>query len=349
MLGLARASEYAGWWNAGGPVVIDIDVVTAVSQAAYQTPVFSWNAGNFNVTGGFQRPSNSGAPALNVSGYDSLTGFNSVKQTFVCTWQPKWDTGLTSATQKFRFSIDNNASPAYDQAINAGISSGKMNIGAGSINASGGPGDGLDLPGVYSDYIDTWLTVVWCQSNSSSDYTNWTGTGTGTCYTRLAVYNTQTGVLIKKNDIAQSAGTFPDIGSMITNSGGTVDIDTGATYNVGWDWSPADATYENVLGQSWISLGTMFDPESVKATDSTWLTTRPSATIGTGKAWLNWQFTEYEFASGTTYYLTDTSDDLLTGSTNDRQAQLAPYGSTPSVTDQFNFGYSTTNIPKDTS
>ena len=349
MLGLGRASQYAGWWNAGGPVVIDIPVATAVSQAAYQTPVFSWNAGIFNTSGGFQVPGSSGTPALNVSGYDSLSGFNSVKQTFVCTWQPKWDTGLTSAGLQWRFSINNNTTPDYDQGIQASINSGKMRISAGSISGSGGPSDVMDLAGVYSDYIDDWLTVVWCQSNSSSDYTAWTGTGTGTVYTRLAVYNTQTGALIKKSDVAQSAGAFPDIGSMITNSGGTVGLGSG-TYSVEWDWSQADATYENVLAQSWISLGTMFDPESVKATNSTWLTTRPSATIGGGKAWLNWQFTEYEnFSSGTRYYLTDTSDDLLTGSTNDRQASMAPYGGTPSATDQFNFGYSTTNIPKDTS
>lgn len=350
MLGLGRASEYAGWWNAGGPVVINIPVVTTVSQAAYQTPVFTWNAGIFNTSGGFQIPDNSGSPALNVSGYDSLTGFNAVKQTFVCTWQPKWDTGLTSAGQRWRFSIDNNTTPAYDQAIEANITSGKMRISAGSISGSGGPSDSTDLAGVYSDYIDDWLTVVWCQSDSSSDYTAWTGTGTGTVYTRLAVYDTETGALIKKSDVAQSAGSFPDIGSMITNSGGTVDLDGGATYNVTWDWANSDATYENVLAQSWISLGTMFDPVGIKATNSTWLTTRPSATIGTGKAWLNWQFTEYEnVSSGTDYYLTDTSDDLLTGSTNDRQARLAKYGSIPSATDQFNFSYSDTNIPKDTS
>ena len=351
MLGMARASEYAGWWNqGGGPIVIDIPVVTTVSQAAYQTPVFSWNAGNFGTSGGFQIPYNSGTPALNVSGYDSLSGFNSVKQTFVCTWQPKWDTGLTSADQKFKFFIDNNTTPAYDQAIYASISSGSMRISAGSIQGSGGPGDGTTLPGVYSDYINTWLTVVWCQSNATADYSDWAGTGTGTCYTRLAVYNTQTGALIKKSDLTGSAGSFPNIGSMITNSGGTVYLDGSQNYNVGWDWAPADATYQNVLAQGWISLGTMFDPVGIKSTDSTWLTTRPNNTIGGGKAWLNYQFTNYEnFSSGSTYYLTDTSGgDLLTSSTNNRQAQLAPYGGNP-TSDQFTYSYSTTNIPKDTS
>lgn len=347
MLGLGRASQYAGWWNTGGAIKIDIPVATTVSQAAYQTPVFTWNGGNYGVSGGFQIPYNSGSPALNVSGYDSLSGFNAVKTTYIVTFQPKWDTGLTSADTNFRFSINPNSSN-YDQGIKASISSGALNIVAGSINGSGGPGDAFNLPGAYTAYTSGWLTVVWCQSNTSSDYTAWTGTGTGTVYTRLAVYNTQTGALIKLHDQATSAGSFPNIGTMITGSGGTVNLDNSG-YNVSWDFYGTNSTYQGVLAQSWISLGTMFDPVGIKATDSTWLTTRPNNTIGSGKAWLNYQWTDYElYAPAQTYYLTDTSGgDLLTGSTNNRQAQIAPYASSGPT--EFAYSYSTTNIPKDTS
>ena len=138
---------------------------------------------------------------------------------------------------------------------------------------------------------------------------------------------------------------------MITNSGGTVYLDGGANYNVTWDFYGTNSTYQGVLAQSWISLGTMFDPVGVKATDSTWLTTRPNNTIGGGKAWLNYQWTDYELATVTPigyYFLTDTSGgDLLTGSTNNRQAAIAPYGGT--AIGDFTYSYSTTNIPKDTS
>lgn len=347
MLGLGRASQYAGWWS-GGAINISIPVATTVSQAAYQTPVFSWKTGSGfspQTTGGWNQPGEVGS-AVDVSGYDSLTGFNNLRCTFAITFQLPWSSGLADGFYgQAIITLGVPSSSSYQFAIQGRLNnSGKLSFPAGSTNGSGGPGqNGSDLPGVYTDYTNTWLTVIYCQAETSAAYTNWSGTGSGDVFCRTAVYNTETGALIKKTDEQQSSGTFPNITSLITGSSGSITLDSTTSYFLNFT-SQADDDTPRVLAQNWLSLGTMWDPETAKATDTTWLTTRPNNTIGTGKAWLNWQWTEYDNPSAFNIYLEDTSGDLVTGTTYNARLVASASNSTP-----FNNSYSTTNIPKDTS
>jgi hypothetical protein len=342
MLGLGRASEYAGWWNTGGAINISIPVATSVSQAAYQTPAFSWlTGGTYPNYGGWQDPTTG---SVNVSGYNSLTGYNSLRCTVAWTCQLPWPSGLATNTYYggaiYRIGYPGVNSP-YEFSLETYINSaGRLTFTAGSTNGSGGPGIGPQtyLPGQYTDYASTWLTAIYSQAETSAAYTNWSGTGSGTVYCRLAVYNTQTGALYFKVDSQQPAGNWPDITSIITGSGGSVTIDQSSTYALGFRTNSGGQTTINTYAQNWISLGTMWDPVTAKAAgDTTWLTTRPNNTIGTGKAWINHQWTNYENVSNSNWYLTDTAGDLVTGATNDRQARIVNTGNTT----VFNNSYST--------
>ena len=350
MLGLGRASQYAGWWNTGGPIKIDIPVATTVSQAAYQTPVFTWRIptpepGN---QGPIWRPAYTGY--VNVSGYDSLTNYNYKRCTMVHTFQMPWTSGLSAGYYNApRYGININGT-GYDVGLQLQIgSAGNLIVNYGNFFGEGGPSaTPVTLPGAYTNYTAAWLTVVFSQAETSSAFTDWTGTGSSTSYNRLAVYNTQTGALIGKKDTATPIGTWPDITTLITASSGQVLLNTGGgsgNYSLGWDSTNTDDTYPFTHAQDWISLGTMWDPLTVKSTDSTWLTTRPNNTIGTGVAWVNQQWTTYENPNSSTWYLTDTAGDLVTGATNNRQNSFVAAGNSTI----FSNNYSTTNIPKDTS
>ena len=74
MLGTALASQYAGWWNSGGPLIININAPGAVSQSIYQNPAFSFqygNVGNTNPSSGLNSSGN-----INLTGYSSLPTAN---------------------------------------------------------------------------------------------------------------------------------------------------------------------------------------------------------------------------------------------------------------------------------
>ena len=96
----------------------------------------------------------------------------------------------------------------------------------------------------------------------------------------------------------------------------------------------------------WVSIGTMFDP--LTETDTSWLTTRPSETIGNAQAWFNGVFTEAgNTASYATAWGVPSDADRFTPATADRQIQLLGSGTGNSTV--YNDKYSTTIIPKDQS
>jgi len=347
MLGLGRASQYAGWWNQGGAININIPVATSVSQAAYQTPAFSWLTGGTYPNYGNWTVPYSGS--VNVSGYNSLTGYNTLRCTLAWTMQLPWPSGLSTNTYYGGpiYTMNNNGA-VYEFGPQVQINSaGNLVFSAGSLNGSGGPAlfPPNGLPGPYTNWTSTWFTVVYCQAETSAVYTNWTGTGSGNTYCRLAVYNAQTGALLLKSDQQQSSGSWTNITDYIVNSGGSIDLNNTGSYTMNWRPNAGGNTTINTYAQNWISLGTMWDPLTAAASgDTTWLTTRPNNTIGTGKAWVNHQWTNYENVSNSNWYLTDTAGDLVTGTTNNRQATIVPAGNTT----VFNNAYST-SIPKDTS
>jgi hypothetical protein len=358
-LGMARASEYAGWWS-GGPLIIQIDSTSTISQEVYQTPVFSFNDPGDNNgpdyvgLNVFIAPDFGNAAVANLSSYTSSTGFNDYATTVFSTIRPNLASGITNNTDVTRYELKqvNNGNSKFPIYIGLAVMS------TGSLGFNGRFDSSFVLPGAYTDWNDNWLTVVWSTAESSSSFTSWgtTATTSTTYAQRRCIYNTETGELLLKVDraIAKTSFDFELAGSWITASGNTMSFSDNAStgdYNFriicnsgGFYGANAQPMVET---NHWISYGTGFDPLAVKATDSTWLTTRPNAQIGNARAWMNMQFVGYDsqYVSPRYLYSVKTSGMDLMSQASNRQAELV---NSVTASDWTN-NYSTTDIPKDKS
>lgn len=323
-LGMARASEYAGWWGSG-PLVVNMDVTTLVEQAVYQQPAFSflYNASNrnwnINTNGSYD-----------LTGYSSLSGFNNLRYTVINTLYLPWPSGLADGyygiTWACQFKQTGQSSLNY---------TGTVNIGSGSLYFTYGYANTqptVTLPGAYTDYTNRWLTIVSCGAETDSVYANYQpGFSTGSNYLRLAVYDTETGELLAKTDYRDSAGRMS-----ISAYGTSVSADSSSADSVsinGFSGGGEQIRQCNL----WYSFGTMFDPET--QTDGSWRTTRIPETIGNAEAWLSQSFTTYDTSASTYYANSATGIYSVTSDYNLRFSDSAGFAT----------GYSDTIIPKDRS
>jgi hypothetical protein len=195
--------------------------------------------------------------------------------------------------------------------------------------------------GPYADYNNRWLTIIYSSAETSSVYSNYTGTGTGTYYTRACLYDTETQELLDTADgvFTPTNGFVPFLSapnSMPCNTSGTNGISVTGSYYNGTTSAPIR------IANMWGSFGTMFDPESPPSTSI--FTARPDNTIGGAKAWYNMCFTDYLDAGSNTYWVQATNQDLFSVSGNAAYQLTSSSGNA-----QLTSGYSTTIIPKDRS
>lgn len=350
MLGLGRASEYAGWWS-GGAINISIPVATTVSQAAYQTPSFSWltinspqNANQYSLDG-YYPSGNYGT--VDLTGYTALSGFNDRRATMMYSIYLDWPPGSPDdyyGQQTWNWQVSSSDLAYFYNAWN--IASGSVRLNYGGIAGAGNYNASVTLPGAYTDYTSKWITVVMSSAETSSVFANWNGTGSGNTYYRIAFYDTAAGTLIKKQDTIATNGPFPSISSM----GNTVPVASSAsTAQTNWNIiKGGTAGVDFSTANWWGSAGTMWDPETAKATDTTWLTTRPNSTIGTGRAWVNVPYASLTNNNNILYQgIKQSGTDLYTQANS-----VVMVGSTTSTS--WNAvtvaqSQNTTNIPKDTS
>ncbi len=304
MLGIGRASEYAGWWSSGAPSAL-IKGTSHMALTVNQLPQFgieSPHVSDVNLQGD---------GAIDLTGYTSLSGFNNSRWTTVWTVYPDWPTsGLPIGDPSAYIAINLTQQLDYlgtDYFFNMTLDLSPSGSTPTSTLYAREAGTNLALPGSYTQYMQRWLTFVASTAETSSVFTSWTGPTSGNAlYKRLAVYDTQTGVLIAKLDVGIGSYTPPPISSFQTTVPTTIDTGaTGSLYTNTYGSSggaPSGTSWQSDLGGVWSSWGTMFDPSSV--TDKTWLAARPNATIGTGVAWYNLQMTNYTYDSGTSSYYT---------------------------------------------
>lgn len=334
MLGIGRASQYAGWWSSGSPKV----TFTSSSNLAYtnsQTPSYSLLTGVGGSPAGSWDIVTSGN--YNLTGYTSLSEFNNARSTIVGTIYLDWPTSGIGSSDFVSYSFfnqlqDNGSVLYYNPQIQLINSNTQLQIG----QAVPGAGQNLVLTGSYADYVGRWLTIVWSSSETSSSYTNWAGTGSGSYSCRTAVFDTEFGVLLGKKDYLYTFTT-----PTIANWPSTTPADNPGTYGyfAGGFGSGSSPTYYNTrLSNFWTSFGTMFDP--LTTTNTSWRTTRPSATIGTAVAWQNLQLTDYQ-TDTSLYYVTAQGMDLYTQAT-DKAAKSSGWTSTEWTND-----YSSTITTKD--
>jgi hypothetical protein len=346
MLGLGRASQYAGWWS-GGPAQVTMNSVASVNYAVEQTPSFAWlnvpDSSTTPIVGAPGRQALFAAGNINAANVSSQTGYNNYNWTQTCTFAISYPTTGLVANDGYK----------YDQKFQGDGGDFTSNF-AWVVAATGNklqinwPGTpSINLPATnYYDYNDRWLTVVNSFSNDKANFANWTGgTGTGTYYCRMLVVDTETGDKIAQSDTAQSGrptGMPADFATWISNASGNISTERSDaySYSIGGGSSGYPEEYLRIAGM-WISFGTMFDPLTV--TDTSWRTTRPSYQFGNATAWLNCQFADYGNTSGyAEVWSVSSGADRYTPTTAGEQMDLIEYGGNSTV---FNNLYSATNKP----
>jgi hypothetical protein len=157
--------------------------------------------------------------------------------------------------------------------------------------------------------------------------------------------------LIKQYDTVSSTRPlgFPTaFDTWFTSAGGNISTNRSDSYSYSLGSTLPDTQTGCTLkiANYWFAFGTMFDPVTQKASgDSSWLTTRPSKTIGTAEAWFNGQMaTVGNTASYANVWSTTNSMDNFTPTESGHQVGLIINGTGNSTV--FNARYSTTDIPK---
>ena len=344
MLGLGRASEYAGWWGSG-PAVVTMSSVSTLSYEDYQTPTYSWLNIGVNTTG--YLPGSEAAFAYgNIAAGNVTAGatYNNNSWTYVWTFALDYASGLTDnqgykTDTRFRGN-SGDGDFTTNMAWVADATGTNLTINWPTLL----PGLPTTLP--LSGLNNRWLTMVASCSNTSASYTNWTGTGSGTYYARNALYDSVTGNLITKQDLVSSSrpmGYPTDFGTWISNCGNNISTNRNDAYSYSIGTAGPTANCNLRIGGQWVTFGTMFDPETVKTTDTTWLTVRPNQTIGNASAWINNQFASVGNTAGyDTAWGTVSSSDRFTPQTANTQISLISATGNSTV---FNARYSTTNRP----
>jgi hypothetical protein len=312
MLGIAKAAQYAGW--ASTKPTAKITVNTAVTQSVYQTPSFSvtatYNNSPYGTTDNY----------VDLTGYTSLPGFNNNNFTKLHTIYLPWTGGMSDGQYWVNgVEIQDSSVSYYNDTY--------IEIVGGSLSFYGGPANArTTLPGAYTLYINKWLTVVECGSNTTASFTNWSNTTGGSIFNRRAVYATETAALITKTDTS-SGSTQPVVSSL-----GTTLLTGFGNPGIWIGGYPPSGSETQRISQVWFSQGTMFDPLSQPT--KSWLTTRIPKTIGTGVAWMNPNFTTTT-TDGGDYWVNEHNDSVINTAGKILQINIS--------------GYSTTIIPKDKS
>ena len=289
MLGLGRASEYAGWWNTGlksvsfsstSKLTPTIRRVNSYSYATRDT-----NSGQFGISG------ISPAGSLNLASLTGYTGYNYKRSTQVVQFYPNsatWSGYGNGTYSTVRQQFTNSAGTTKQQFdINLQVTGTSLAVNAYNY--------AYTLPAAVSTYYNKWMTVVVSTAETESVFTSWSAGTITDMGLRIAVYNTQTGALIGKQDSLVSSTNMP--GNWATDYGTTLSVAQSFAansyyyfcYGIGLDTDATTAT--TPIGGVWFAWGTMFDPLS--ATDTSWRTAAPNSQIGQAIPFLQSQFTGY--------------------------------------------------------
>jgi hypothetical protein len=349
MLGLGRASQYAGWFT--GKPTAKMTVPVELNQAVYQTPSYSYKMGLSGDTNAAY-PSNA---VIDLSNFLSVPNTNNRRWTMFCTFQMNWANDLAPGPGNFIYVFLQSPkfvqAPAYpdtgfwslntflqlrDNQLNT---TGRMETNI-TINRVTG-----DLPGAYQDYNNRWLTFAYSGAESSTLFANWSTTTNSPYYARGVLWDTETRERLQVLDIAfNQTGGFPDFvqyANQVTNlpmNVGAVISDYAMSDGIGLT-NQGGTTEPIRFSQLWAAYGSMFDPANPP--DTSMFTTRPASQLGNAVAWYNTQYVEY-VNNGTQYHVKDQGQSLY-NQANDRMITLGYNEST------FAAGYSTTIIPKDRS
>lgn len=290
MLGIGRASEYAGWWNTGLKSV-SFSSTSKLTPTIRRVNSYSFATRDTN-SGQFGISNISPAGSINLASLTGYTGYNYKRSTNVYQFYPNsatW-TGYGNGTYSTVRQQFTNAA-----GLNGATFDVNLQVSGTSLSVGNYLGSSYTLPGAVSTYYDKWMTVVVSTAETSSVFTSWAGGTVTDLAVRVAVYNTQTGALISKQD--QATASFQMPGNWATDYGTTLTVAQSYTANSYFYYCYGIGTSSDTnnpttpIGGVWFCWGTMFDPLS--ATDTSWRTAAPNSQIGQAIPFLQSQFTGY--------------------------------------------------------
>ena len=346
MLGIARASQYAGW--AGGPLK------PAFKSTSTLTKTLSLSGASLLLSGPavgeITNISLNTTATFDITGMTAVSEYNNKKMLLSSTVLPSLDSGLSDGYYGSLGYISLTY-PGYEDSTAPGklnsnidvslyIDNGQLEIRAGWDT---GEANRVKLAGAYTDWTSTWLTFVFAASNDSADFAGHTGGGTWGA-DRLSVYNSETGQLLGTSDNAPSTEFVDRIG--LSDFTSTTVSTTGSDSTVNRiSWQAFNGGGQQFrLSNMWFTLGQTIDPASIVTgtqASSVW-TTMPSQVLGGNvSALVTIGLSDYELDGTQDYYATQTNMGKFT-QTDDR------FNSVWTIpTADFLNQWSTTLIPKD--
>lgn len=289
MLGLARASQWAGWWAEQGSN-LDATIADVTSTATDNDRTFlvrpSYYAAWTGVTedtgtnGRMELASGSAAFDMTSIGTNDKRLAQSVTFRVGTDWMVSASGSFTDAWS-WSMGYDNNGS-FTDRSMNAYKTG--SNYGFGS-----GQGGVVQIAHATFDasYRNTWLTYMACMSpDPTADFADWTGGSTDTpgygWGTRARLINAETGTLISTTDAWNSAAA------------GTIDLTqawelNASSYSFGCSVGSADISLydrdQMEFISVWHAIGSSFDPAVYS---DEFFGTGIASTVAGVRSWVQW-------------------------------------------------------------
>jgi hypothetical protein len=202
MLGLARHAQLAGWGTIPPGLKDTITFTTAASNSVYPRYYADFTNMTNRPTFGVVRQS-----YVDSSATIDMTGVtnNYKKAVMACTFKVGTNWLSTSWT------VDEYQGGFNDYHVFNGLQIGPSIIGSWNYAGGGamsykvgvGPFSQIQItPATFATYRNKWLTIISATSDSTSDFANWTGTGTNTygyCE-RIYLVEADTGVVLQQQD-----------------------------------------------------------------------------------------------------------------------------------------------------
>jgi len=264
MLGLARHAQLAGWGTIPPGLKDTITFTTAASNGVYPRYYADFTNMTNRPTYGVVRQS-----YVDSSATIDMTGVtnNYKKAVMACTFKlgtnwlsTSWSMGDYQGgfTDYHEFNgVNTGPRITGDWNYASGVNAMSYQVWTGSFQII------QITPATFATYRNKWLTIISATSDSTSDFANWTGTGTNTyghCE-RLYLVEADTGVILQQKDSYATVNNFtPDLSQ-------SWQLNTGS-YNYGqyfYLYSEDGTNFQNDNNDmehlsSWAAFGQTFDP-----------------------------------------------------------------------------------------
>jgi len=286
LLGASRTALLAGWSGVPGQakstMILTADLVPAAPNFVV-TPRYyvDLTTGGANAYTSWNSPTNAAV--------DQTGAGTTARKGVWCTMfrvGNNWGTGAPNNTGLWNYytAFSNNGTDVYLNQRAAATSTG-YTFGFNSANVA-------RTTAQMTTLRNRWLAVISATSDTTADFSNWTGTGTNTYGWCIRTYlvDVQANTIIVTQDAYATSN--PGIDSIDLSQTWTVGFESSAYYiNEFTYFDNAATTYSRndlQIAQHWMTIGNTWDPAQDWPSAAT---NSPSPTIGGVRAWfMNLQF-----------------------------------------------------------